>query len=228
MKAAAYEKAQTLAMTELSQKLAQNEKTRAAIQAEMAHIHVNIETSTPAVTYSYYDPAGPKPPLVSDDWNGSATCDFKFDASFTVHTVKRSPDEPFDFHFDAVRISLGLVIIITLPNGEAGKLKDHEKGHRKIDEYFYSIGPQAAQRASETLTDNELLSYESNSESAKMDVIGKTRFNNLESEYLKQTQGLCEQANKYYDELTDHGRNNMDSDQAAQTAIRRYEPQPPN
>ena len=47
-------------------------------------------------------------------------------------------------------------------------------------------------------------------------------------EYLNHTQDPCEQANKYYDELTDHGRNYMDSDQAVQMAIHRYEFQSPN
>ena len=135
---------------------------------------------------------------------------------------KEGLSEPFNFHFDTMKVSLGLEIIITLPDGEAGKLKEHEEGHRKIAEYFYSIGPQATHLAGKTLTDDELLAYESNSDSATPDVFLKTRISNFISEYLKHTQEICAQANEYYDQLTNHGKNNVDSDQAAQMAISRY------
>jgi len=226
-KAAAYERGQALAMTEMAKKQAQTDKTRTEIKNEISHVTVYVDSVSPTVSYTYYDPAGPKPPDLTDR-AGCTKYEYKFNANYTVRTVKRGSDEPFNFHFDAVKISLGLVITITLPNGEAGKLKQHEEGHRKIDEYFYTLAPQAAKRASETVTDDEMRSYETNPESATMDAISKIRFENFEAEYLKQTKEISVQANEYYDELTDHGCNNMDSDQAAQMAIRRYEPDTQN
>lgn len=224
-KAAAYEKDQALAMTEMAKRQAQTEKTRTAIKNELSRAIVYVDSASPTVSYTYYDPAGPKPPDLTDR-AGCTKYEYKFNANYTIRNVRRGPDEPFNFHFDAVKVSLGLVITITLPNGEAGKLKQHEEGHRKIDEYFYTLAPQAAKRASETVSDDEMRAYEANPESATMTDISKIRFENFEAEYLKQTKGIGMQANSYYDELTDHGLNNMDSDQAAQMAISRYAQQP--
>jgi hypothetical protein len=119
-------------------------------------------------------------------------------------------------------------ITITLPTGEAEKLKAHEGGHEKIVEHFYSVGAQAAQRAGQITADKEYYTfYGKDFESAKSNALSWAG-HLVESEYWKFTRYPCEQANEYYDELTDHGRNNVDSDQAAQEAIRRYELQVPN
>ena len=226
-KASAYEKDQALAMTELSQKLKQDEKTRTATLDELSRSLVYVKNAQPVVTYVYYDPLGSTPPQLGKEWKGSVTRHFNFDADFTIHSTKNDSIAPFNFHFDSVKISLGLKLTVTLPIGETGKLKEHEEGHRKIDEYFYSLGPQMAQRAGDLVTENELASNASDLESAELEVMNRARFE-LKAEYLKHTKDPCEQANKYYDELTDHGRNYMDSDQAAQMAIHRYELQSPN
>jgi hypothetical protein len=226
-KASAYEKDQALAMTELSHKLEQDEKTRTTMLGELSRSLVYVKNAQPVVTYVYYDPAGPTPSQLGKEWKGSVTRHFAFDADFTVHSTKSDSTAPFNFHFDSVRISLGLKLTVTLPNGETGKLKEHEEGHQKIDEYFYSLGPQMAQRAGDLVTENELVFNVGNLESAEANAIALAKYR-LQAEYLKYTQDPCEQANKYYDELTDHGRNYMDSDQAIQMAIHRYELQPPN
>jgi hypothetical protein len=226
-KASAYEKDQALAMTELSQKLEQDEKTRDAVQAKLSRSLVYVKNAQPVVIYVYYDPAGPLPAQLGKEWKGSVTRHFGFDADFTIHPTKNSLTGPFNFHFDSVRISLGLKLTVTLPNGETGKLKEHEEGHRKIDEHFYSLGPQMAQRAGDLVTENELVFNIGNLESAEANAIALAKYR-LQAEYLKHTQDPCEQANKYYDELTDHGRNYMDSEQAVQMAIHRYELQPRN
>ena len=50
----------------------------------------------------------------------------------------------------------------------------------------------------------------------------------LQTEYMKYIRDLCEQANDYYDELTDHGRNGRDANQAAAEAIERHAPKVAN
>ena len=46
------------------------------------------------------------------------------------------------------------------------------------------------------------------------------------AEYLKATYALATQANRYYDQLTDHGRNReQDADQAAEISIKKFQPQ---
>lgn len=227
-KVADYEKKQVDAMSESSKKQAQKQNTRTAIQNEMSHISVNVKTAIPTISYTYYDPAGPPPPHTDGDWAGYTSNGFKCEADLDCHPTKRGTEEPFNFHFDTMNVSLGLEIVIILPKGEAGKLKEHEEGHRKIAEFFYTIGPQAAQYAGKTLTEDELLAYERDSESITPNVIIKTRLTNFATEYQKRIGEVCSQANDYYDTLTDHGKNKMDTDQAVQLAIRRYKPDAPN
>jgi hypothetical protein len=226
-KASAYEKAEKLAMAKLSRKLQRDEKIRTAALADIARSSVFVQTASPTVAYTYYDPAGPRPPGIVRRGGGNTSYHLKCDTDFTFRWRQKSADGPFNFHFETATISIGLAITITLPNGEAGKLKGYEEGHRKIDEHFYSVGPQAAQRAGELITGKEITSYEKDFESAKLDVLTRAR-DEVQAEYMKYTRDLCRQANKYYDDLTDYGRNSTDSDQAAQEAIRQYEPQLPN
>jgi hypothetical protein len=227
-KVADYEKKQASAMAASSKKQAQTESTRVAIQNEMSHIAINVKAAVPTITYTYYDSAGPPPPHTGEDWAGYTSNEFKCVADLDCRPAQRGPEEPFNFHFDTMNVSLGLDIVIILPKNETGKLKDHEEGHRKIAEFFYALGPQTARVAGKTLTEDELLAYERDPESITPDVIIKTRLTNFAREYQKRIREVCSQANDYYDMLTDHGRNNMDTDQAVQSAILRYKPDSPN
>jgi hypothetical protein len=69
-KASAYEKDQALAMTELSQKLEQDEKTRTTMLGELSRSLVYVKSAQPVVTYVYYDPTGPTPSQLGKEWKG--------------------------------------------------------------------------------------------------------------------------------------------------------------
>ena len=225
-KASAYEKSEKLAMAGLSQKLQEDERIRTATLAKEDRSAVLVRTDSPTVVYAYYDPAGPLPSRITGRGGGATSYHLKCDSDFSVHLVQKDASGHFVFSFDAVTISIGLAITITLPNGEAGKLKEHEEGHRKIDGHFYSLGPQAAQRAGELIIGKEFASVLKDLQSAKLDVLNRARYE-VYVEYMKYTKDLSVRANKYYDELA--ARSNMtDSDQAAQEAIRRYDPHLPN
>jgi len=114
-----------------------------------------------------------------------------------------------------------------MPRGDYEKLKDHEEGHRKIVEYFYSLGPAVARQAGGLMAGMEETSSATDYDAAKTEVFTRAT-DEVETEYMKYIRDLCGQANDYYDELTDHGRNDIDSTQASQEAIRRYAPQLPD
>src|SRR5205085_6813694 len=123
---------------------------------------------------------------------------------------------------EAVKISLDLPITIVLPSGASEKLRAHEEGHRKIHEHFYELAERAAQRAGELMMGKQLASSATDFEAAKNEIIeqaGKA----VDAEYGKYTREPSEQAGLYYDELTAHGSNKIDSDEAAEQAMGRYE-----
>jgi len=223
-KASAYEEGEKIVMTELSRRMREDEAIRTATLTDTARSSVIIEAGRPVVSYTYYDPAGPKPPQISEGMSGDTEYYFSCNPIFTFRVMHRGAGEPFDFHIETVTMQLGVTININLPKGEIGKLKEHEDGHKKIVEYFYSLGPAAAQQAGGLVTGLEQTSSAAEYDIARTEVFTRVT-GEVQTEYLKYIRDLCQQANEYYDELTDHGRNSTDSDQAAQEAIRRYAPQ---
>jgi hypothetical protein len=212
----------------LARKLDENEKIKSETLTGLDRVTVDVKVSSPTLKYIFYDPAGSKPPEIKgDDWKGFTSFQFECNPDFTFYVRQIGSNTPFVIHFEKAIISIGFATVITLPNGDVGKLKKHEEGHKKVDDYFYSLGQQIAQRAGEFVTDKEINVSPKDIESAKQNVLAETKLE-FKAEYWKNTKVPCEQANKYYDELTDHGRNNIDSDEAAQQAIKRYELQLPN
>jgi hypothetical protein len=179
------------------------------------------------VSYAYYDRAGPKPSEISEGMDGDTKYAFGCNPAFAFHVTRLAAGEPFNFQIETVTMHLGLKITITLPKGEYDKLKDHEEGHRIIVEYFYSLGPTVARQAGGLITGIEQTSSATEYEAAKTEVFTRAT-DEVEIEYMKYIRDLCGQANDYYDELTDHGRNNVDSTRAAREAIRHYAPQLPD
>lgn len=226
-KASNYEQGEKIAMAELSRRMREDENIRIGVLAGMARSTVTVEAGSPVVGYKYYDPAGPTPPQIASGMQGVTQYAFTCDPGFNFRVTHQNADAPFDFHIESMTMHLGLAITIILPQGENGKLREHEEGHRKIVEYFYSLGPTAARCAAGLLTGMDQISSAPDYETARNEIFSRATAE-VQAEYMKYIQQPCGQANEYYDELTDHGANNTDSNQAAQEAIRRYAPHLPN
>jgi hypothetical protein len=226
-KASDFEKAEKIVMTELSRRMREDEDIQTATLTETTRSSVTIEASPPVVHYAYYDPAGPKPAAISEGMSGDTEYYFSCNPIFKFRVTHQGAGDPFDFHIETVTMQVGVTITINLPKGKIGTLKDHEEGHKKIVEYFYSLGPAAARQAGGLMTGLEQTSSATEYDAARTEVFTKAT-EEVQTEYLKYTRDRCEQANEYYDQLTDHGRNGADSDKAAQEAIRRYSPQVTN
>jgi hypothetical protein len=224
LKAAAYEKKQLLAMTALSQKLRQDEKTEAAVLAALTRPNfsrgVIVKSSDPTVTYAYYDPSGPKPAQVGDHV-GVLHHDFTFHADFDLEPKQTGAGRPVNFRVVAVTITLGLSCNIIQPDHPLEKGRIHEEGHRKIYEYFYQFAPKVAQRIAESMIDREFVSHTTDIEAGNTEVLREAECAAI-SAYLVQIDQPARAANRFYDQLTDHARNNVDSDQAAQEAIAKF------
>ena len=216
-----YEDGEKIVMTELSRKMREDEDIRIGVLEKRARSAVIVKADNPVVQYSYYDPAGPKPPQIADDMDGVTQYAFGCSPAFSFQVAHPGAGEPFGFRIKSITINLDLMIRIILPRGEHGKLKAHEEGHRKIVEYFYSLGPAAAQSAGGLLTGMEQISLAADYKTARTETFTRATAE-VQAEYAEHIRRLCEQANDYYDELTDHGRNGKDSNQAAEEAIHRF------
>jgi hypothetical protein len=191
-------------------------------QAELPPV-VSIEAPDPVVEYKYYNniqlgkPADFQEGTLADTYS-----DFICEPNFDVLPVPGTNGHPFAFRFEAVKLSLGLPTTIRLPLGASQKVKEHEEGHRQINEYFYASARKAAEGAIQVaLTGLPLNSYATNLDSAEADVIQRAK-TAMQAAYWRYTRDPSGPANVYYDELTDHARNEADSAEAAQKAIDRY------
>jgi hypothetical protein len=117
---------------------------------------------------------------------------------------------------------LGLSIHIILPQNAYASIEAHEEGHRKIYENFYKLGQAVIQRAIESMIDGEMISYASNFESAKSQVLAQAK-NTVRFEYVRRIEMISKQANVHYDELASHDGNNFNPDAAVKTLTEEYE-----
>ena len=191
-------------------------------QAELPPV-VSIEVADPAVQYKYFNNSqSGKPEDFQEGTLADTDSDFICEPEFDVLPVRGTNGGPFAFRIEAVKLSVGLPTTIRLPLGASQKIKEHEDGHRHINEYFYTFARKAAERAIQvTLTNRFLKSEATNVDSAEADFVQKAKMM-VESAYWQYTRWPSRPANEYYDELTDHARNEADSGEAAQKAIERY------
>ena len=226
-KAADYQKGEKIVMTELTRRMREDENIRIGVLDKTTRSTIDVKAGKPVVSYKYYDPAGPKPAQISDGMDGVTQYAFGCSPVFHFQVTHPGAGGPFGFRIRTITVDLGLTIVITLPRGEHDTLKAHEEGHKKIVEYFYSLGPAAAQSAGGLLTGLEETSSAVDYETAKTETFTRAT-DELQTEYMKYIRDLCEQANDYYDELTDHGRNGRDPNRAAEEAIQRFAPRVAN
>jgi len=220
-----FEKRQALAMAAMREKLQKQDRGK-ALRAEIVRdALVPVQISSPAVTYTYYDPAGPKPSCIADGMDACTRGDFKCVLKSDLDDRaqgSQSQSEGFSMvEIKSARIALELLITIVLPEHATEGLKAHEEGHRKINEHFYALGARAVERAVEQLSEEISLSA-TNAQAAKGAALSRA-LSAARREVVTYGKIPGNDANAYYDELTDHGRNRIQSDDAVRQAIERFQ-----
>ncbi|HMD54776.1 MAG TPA: hypothetical protein VKJ65_09530, partial [Phycisphaerae bacterium] len=227
-KAADYEHEQKLQMAALTQKLQQDEKAKEAAMILLNETPprpnlagaVVVNSSDPTVTYTYYLP---DQKLALLDSNNVASCHHSYQchADFDVRVEQDAVGQAVHFYIYKVRISLGMSCHIIMANTPFDNIRLHEEGRRKIYEYFYSLGPQVANRIGESMIGKEFTSRESDFENAKARALGEADAL-VQSLYLSRLDTVARAADHYYEELTDNNLNNFDRNQAYQEAIEKF------
>lgn len=201
-------------------------------QTNFVHVEVppavSIEVADPTIEYKYYNLSVGKPEDMGESAIGDTRSPFNCAVDVDVQRARGTSGGPFAFNIEAVKMSMAMPVTITLPLGALQKLKDHEEGHRHIDEYFYAFSRKAAERAVQlALTNKFSNSGSKDPDSTEEEFVQKLKMT-IQREYWKYTLNPSRPANEYYDKLTDHGRNDVDSAEAAEKAIQRYALQIPD
>jgi hypothetical protein len=226
-KAADYEQEQRLALAALTQKLEHDEKARTAAMILLDDTPqrpnlagaVAVNSADPVITYTYYAP-DQNPAIVT---GGVAICQHSYlcHVDFDVRVEQSAAGQPFHVYIDRITISLGLSCDITLPATPFDAVRIQQEGHRKVYEYFYRLGPQVANRIGESMIGKEFTLGEAGFDRAKANALRLAEAE-VEIQYALRLDTVAGQANRYYDDLTDRGLNNLDRDQAYQEAIDKF------
>lgn len=188
---------------------------------------VTVAAAASKVAYQYYRPTRAGRPRDFDKKVLAQTQPvFNCHSDFVILSTTKGPDGLFRVRFASVKISIGLPVTIILPLNPTAKTRAHEEGHRKISEHYYALGERAAQHAGETVVARGYVSYAQDLDAAEQEVIEWAR-RAVRAEYWRYTWVPSGKANRYYDQITDHGANDMDSDRAVEQAIKKFPVQVP-
>ena len=216
--------------------------TRAVVGSEVTRMPqpIVVNITEPVVQYDYYDMSGSRPAFIGAGMQGHTTAHFACRITSSYQSDQKGNEEAYLVRCESITFELGLTDTITIPNGERGTLRAHEEGHRQINEHFYGHAREAAQRAGKLMLDFRY--WQTGQSRGTVDTLqmpsswargdtAETQESTAEQaaeiavqqEYLRYIQLPAAGANKYYDELTDHGRNDVEPEVAVRRAIARFE-----
>lgn len=165
-----------------------------------------------------FDPASPPadmPPLSPGE---NAECDSDFVSNASVRGETRESDATHaTLTITAIKMALQLNINIWLPVGANAHLVEHEQGHREISEYYYQTADKVAGRIAATYIGKriEVSGPDLSAESGK---VLQQMAAEIANEYNKELNPGPTQL--LYDNITDHGRNEVIVKDAVDHAIK--------
>jgi hypothetical protein len=144
------------------------------------------------------------PPLNTGE---TAACDSDFVSSASVRSDSRQTDPTHaTVTIAQIKMTLQLNINIWVPTGATEHLNEHEEGHRQISEYYYQSADKVAERIAATYLGRrvEITGTDLGAESRKT---LQQMASEITSEYNKELNPGPAQL--LYDDITDHGRNDV-------------------
>jgi len=103
-------------------------------------------------------------------------------------------------------IAISLPITVWLPKDGSERLREHEQGHRLINEEIYKTADREARNCADDLLKCPFTGTGSDAMAARNNAL-KTAENAFVTQYTERTQYRSDKANAVYDAITNHGRN---------------------
>ena len=171
-----------------------------------------------AVANRTFDPTAPPrdmPPLSGGE---IAVCDSDFQSNASVRGESRQTDSTHaTITITQVKMTLQLNINIWVPTGATQRVTEHEEGHRQISEHYYQTADKLAEKIAARYLGRQvdIAGADLGAESNKMlQQIARE----ITGEYNKQLNPGPTQL--LYDDITDHGRNDVVVQDAVAHAIK--------
>jgi hypothetical protein len=177
-----------------------------------------IEKRPAVIASRTFDPQSPPPEMPPLGPGELAVCDSNFGANALVSGQSRRSDSTHaNVTVTSVRVILQLSVTMWTPEGVTQHVINHEEGHREISEYFYKTADQlAGQIAARYL--GKQFSVSGANLNAEINQSLLQMGQDITAEFDKELN--VEAAQLKYDDITDHGRNDIDFKDAVAEAIR--------
>ena len=171
-----------------------------------------------AVVNHTFDPTAPPanmPPLSGGE---IAVCDSDFQSDASVRGESRQTDSTHaTVTITQVKMTLQLNINIWVPTGATQRVTDHEEGHRQISEHYYQTADKLAEKIAARYLGRQvdIAGADLGAESTKM---LQQIAHEITGEYNKELNPGPTQL--LYDDIADHGRNDVVVQDAVAHAIK--------
>ena len=177
-----------------------------------------IEKQPAIFAQRFFDPAAPPPDMPPLGEGEAAECDSNFVSDANVSGRMQKIDSTnATVTVAQVKVTLELRVTIWVPNGATPHVLEHEEGHRQISEHYYATADRVAAEISAPYIGRQIAI-------SGADLNGEFRRTLLQlskdvtAEYNNKLNP--DAAQRRYDDLTDHSRNDRDSKEAAAQAIK--------
>ena len=170
-------------------------------------VALTINKQPVAFSERTFDPVTPPadmPPLASGE---TAECDSDFLSNASVRGESQQTDATHaTLTVTQIKMTLQLNINIWVPTGATQHLIEHEEGHRQVSEYYYQTAGKVAERIAAAYMGKqvEISGTDLGAESNKM---LQQMAAEITDEYKKELNPGPAQL--LYDDITDHGRNEV-------------------
>ncbi len=185
-----------------------------------ANPRITIDHQKPTVQTRLFDRDNPPPDMIQLSDEEAAFCAYNLGANAAVSYSLRTRDDgrTCEATWTEITFTLTCEITIWLPQDFTPKLQAHEEGHRRIAERVYVQSKSLAEKLARDLAATPMkLDPRRCRESAE--AFANTASQDICDQWLKVTGQRAAAVNEAFDRLTDHGRNDLEEDQAIQRAF---------
>ena len=187
------------------------------IRTSVATAQVSVNAPPAEATTRSFDPSHPPaemPPLSGDE---AAVTSSKFSCAVKIEVTITTGDHPV-MTISSVDATIGLKIIEWLPEGVSKKIHAHEDGHGQISGMSYAKGAEAAKKIGQKYL-GKTFRLKSTDPKETQPLVQQAA-NEYTGEYFGAVEVPSQRAQEKYDQITDHGRNDVPESDAVKKALR--------
>lgn len=183
-----------------------------ALGSPAAHGAVSVQKKPPVVERKTFDPANKPAEMPPLNPNELAVAASEFDCAAQVQLLPRRSKtrggrHALSYTVHAVKVVIGLKVVIWNPTDASEKLKAHEEGHREISETVYRTAEVHAKAVARKLDGRRIVGEGDTPEAAQKaaDEAMAAANKQMCEEYMDLTSRTAVRVQNTYDALTGHG-----------------------